>query len=210
MDEEELVSRVRAEGGLRDHREARRSIGAVLGALRCATAQEDADAIATQLPPPFAKIVSRPAVGRIGNSAALYAEVERRERVGLGFALEHCQVVLRVLAELLDPEIVLRLRRRLPGDIAGLLRARAETLEPSPPHVHEHPPEAAGPRRTLSRGRPGCADPIVDARHLLAHGQSVARSSAPHADRAIGTAHSTRPGREDETLAAARGRQAPK
>jgi len=210
MDEEELVSRVRTEGGLRNHREARRAIGAVLGALRCAMAQEDADAIAAELPPPFGKIVSRPAAGRIENSAVLYAEVERRERVGLGFALEHCQVVLRVLAELVDPEMVVRLRKRVPADVAVLLRARADTLEPPPPHVHEHPAEAAGPRRTLSRGRPGPGDPIVDARHPLAHGQSVARSDAPHAERAIGTAHSTRPGREDEILAAARGRPPPK
>lgn len=210
MDEEELISRVRAEGGLRNHREARRAIGAAIGALRCAMAQEDAEAIALELPHSLAKMVAHPAPSRVRSAAALYEEAERRERVGLGFALEHSQVVLRVLAELFQPETLARLRKRVPADIAALLRRRADAFQPAPPHVHEHPAEAEGARRTLSRGRPGPRDSIVEARHLLAHGESVARSDTPHADRSVGTARSTRPGREDETLAAARARQTPK
>lgn len=145
MEEEELVSRVKTLAGLRNHREARRAIGAVVGALRCSLAQEDAESVAAELPHSFAKIVAQPATSRVENSAALYEETERRERVGLGFALEHCQVVLRVLAELFDLETLARLRKRVPGDIAALLRRRPRASEPPPPHVHE-PPEAAGAR----------------------------------------------------------------
>jgi hypothetical protein len=59
--------------------------------------------------------------------------------------------------------------------------------------------------QTLARARPGTADPIADARHELAHTGSVVRSPAPHAEDRVETARSTRPSREDETLASSRG-----
>jgi len=134
----------------------------------------------------------------------LYAEAERWERVGPGFAREHAQAVLEVLATTLEPELVERIRKRLPADIAALLRARERPGEP-PPYVQNHPAHRPAPLQTLSRARPGTAEPIADTRHTLAHAGSVARSGAAHAERMVETARSTRPAREDETLAGARG-----
>ncbi|HZU83931.1 MAG TPA: DUF2267 domain-containing protein [Polyangiaceae bacterium] len=203
MNEQELVLQVKARAGLRTAREASRAVGAAVGALRCALADDDAQALALQLPARFKRLLDRAPGAAVQNARALYVEAERRERVGLGFAMEHTQAVLEVLAELLDPELVGRLRKRLPSSIAGLLRGRSRSYAP-PAYAHEHPEQGPAPRQTLSRARPGTAEPIAEARHELAHAQSVARSTAPHADRAVATARSTRPGREDETLATTR------
>ena len=209
VDEQELVARVKERAALRTAHEAHRALEAAVGALRCALANDDAIAIARELPARLTRILERAASSTVHSARALYDEALRRERVGAGFGVEHVQVVLQVLAELLDPESVVRLRKRLPPDIADLLRARTSSVEP-PVLVHEHPAQRSAPRQTLSRARPGTTDPIAEADHVLAHEYSVARSPASHSERWIGTARSTRPEREDETLATSRSRERPK
>jgi len=204
MDESELIGIVRERAGLRTAREARRAIGATLGALRCALDDLDAAAVAAELPGGLARVVERSAPAVVRSAKALYAETERRERVGLGFAMEHAQVVLQGLAERLDPGLVSRLRKSLPADVAALLKRRRAPAPP-PPHVHEHPARRETPIQTLSRSRPGASETIAEARGALAHRASVARTSEPHADRMVSSARSTRPGREDETLATSHG-----
>ncbi len=117
--------------------------------------------------------------------------------------MEHAQAVLAVLSADLEPRTVARLRRALPPEIARLLRSRRSPAPP-PPHVHVHPEHVPGAPQTLSRARPGTAEPIADAAHVLAHAASAARSGAGHAERMVETARSTRPGSEDETLAGSR------
>ena len=137
---------------------------------------------------------------------AFYVEADRRERAGLGFAMEHAQVTLQVLAERLPRELVARLHRRLPADLAALLEGRQTPPEP-PPHVHRHPTHSDTPLQTLSRSRPGASETIAEAKGELAHAGSVARSGAPRAERIVASATSTRPGREDETLATSHGEE---
>jgi hypothetical protein len=115
------------------------------------------------------------------------------------------QAVLEVMATTLEPELIERVRKHLAPDIASLLRARErERPEELPPHVRAHPAHDAAPIQTLSRSRPGTAEPIAETRHLVAHVGSVARSGAAHAERVVERGRSTRPAREDETLASAR------
>lgn len=124
MDEAELNMILKKKAGLRSARECKRALGATLAALRCVLDPEDARAVAQNLPSSMAQVLTRKldhTVAAVADLKGLYAEVERRERVGLGFAMEHAQVVLDVLARALPEELVLRLRSRLPADIAALL-----------------------------------------------------------------------------------------
>ncbi len=204
MDEREWSLLIKERAGLRTAGEARRALSAALGALACALEDDDARAVAKALPLRIQRTLERRRAAVVQSASGLYSEAERRERVGLGFAKEHVQVVLEVLARQLDPELVARLRRRLPPDIAVLLQRRRPAGEP-PPYVRAHPARGVAPRQTLSRSRPGTANPIAEASEPLAHAGSVVRSARPHTDRMVETARSTRPGREDETLASARG-----
>jgi uncharacterized protein (DUF2267 family) len=205
MNELDLIGLVKERAGLRTSREAKKAVVAALGALRGALENEDARAVAAELPREMARHLDRGSTPVLGVKA-FYVEADRRERVGLGFAMEHAQVTLQVLAERLAPELVLRLRRRLPPDLAALLKPRQLPTEP-PPHVHRHPAHADTPLQTLARSRPGASETIAEARGELAHQGSVARTAAPQADRVVASATSTRPGREDETLTTSHGEQ---
>jgi uncharacterized protein (DUF2267 family) len=205
MDENELARTAKARGGLQTVEQGRRALTAVLGALRCALDEQDVRSLADALPARTSRTLRREPTGAVRDSEHLFAEAARRERVSLGFAREHTQVVLELLAGELDPELIARLRRRLPASIAALLRPPSRRAAGAPPHVRVHAARAPSPAQTLSRARPGSSDAIAEARHELAHAGSVARSAAPHAERMVETARSTRPGREDETLATTRG-----
>jgi uncharacterized protein (DUF2267 family) len=203
MDERELTFLVKTDAGFQTFAEARLAIRAAVGALACALDDEDAHALELAVPGHVARLLRRPSSTLVRTAHGLYVEAERRERVGLGFAIEHVQVVCRVLARRLDPDLIARMRRRLPPDIAGLF-GEPPPAEEAPPHVHTHPTPVIRPPQTLARARPGSSEPIAETRHVLAHRGSVARSPAPHAERMVETARSTRPTREDETLATAR------
>lgn len=206
VEAKDLFLRVRDRAGLRTVREAERAVRATLGSIACALAKDDARAMSAALPAELARLLGRRIERTVETLDGLYAEVERRERVRPGFAREHAQTVLEVLATTLDPELIERVRKHLAPDIAMLLGTRGgEPTEEPPPHVRTHPARRPEPMQTLSRSRPGTAEPIAEARHLLAHEGSVARSGSAHAERMAGTARSTRPTREDETLASARG-----
>lgn len=203
MDEREVALLIKERAGMRTAGEARLALQSALGALRCALDDEDARATSRALPSRLARVLDRTPPTVVRKAGDLYAEAGRRERVTAGFAIEHAQVVLQVLARQLEPELVARLRSHLPADIAALL-AVPEPFPEAPPHVHSHPATRPAPAQTLSRARPGTSEPIAETRHEVAHADSVVRSSAPHADRMVETARSTRPGREDDTLASGR------
>lgn len=204
MQSTELILSVKNHAGLRTAREAERAIRSTLGAMACALANDDARALSNALPKDLRRSLARGTAGSVEKLDDLYAESARRERIGPGFAREHTQVVLEVLATALEPELIERIRKHLPADIASLLRPSDASGEPPPPHVHAHPEHRPSPIQTLSRARPGTGEPIAEAAHVLAHAGSVARSRTAHSERMVETARSTRPAREDETLASAR------
>jgi uncharacterized protein (DUF2267 family) len=189
---------------LRTVREAERAVRATLGSIALALAEDDARDLAMALPVEVERCLERRGGRALQTLEELYDEADRRERVGPGFAREHTQAVLGVLATALEPELVERIRKHLPADIAALLHATDIPSAEPPPHVHAHPAHGAVPPQTLSRSKPGTAEPIAEATHALAHAGSVARSRSAHAERMVETARSTRPAREDETLASAR------
>ncbi|MGA7122247.1 MAG: DUF2267 domain-containing protein [Polyangiaceae bacterium] len=201
---ETLTAQVKARAGLQTEREAKRAIQAAVGALRCALEEEDARSLAAALHPTMAEILSRAPAAKVDSLDAFYAEAERRERVGLGFAREHAQVVMQLLAEQLDGETLVRLAKRIPREIADLFTAKPVDGE-APPHVHVHPLHEPVPVHTLARSKPGTSEPISEAHGPLAHEGSVARKEAPYADDMVETAHSPRSPREDETLSGYRG-----
>jgi len=203
MEPTEVFLLVKAHAGLRTAREAERAVRATLGAMACALDDDDARALANALPERLRRPLARRSHPRVVGLDGFYAEAELRERVGAGFAREHAQAVLEVMAGILEPDLVARIRRHLPPDVAALLRTRTPTPEP-PPYVHTHPEHRSRSVQTLSRSRPGTSEPISEATHVLAHPGSVARATAAHAERMVETARSTRPAREDETLSTAR------
>jgi uncharacterized protein (DUF2267 family) len=204
MDERELTRMVKSNAGLRSSTEAHRAIASSLGAVRCALDDADARALARVLPRRFGRVLEQSPTTTVRSASELYEENRRRENVAPGFAVEHAQVVLQALARSLDASLLVLLRRRLPEDIASLLEWRLPEIEEAPPVVHVHPPSSPRPEQAIGRVRPGTADPIAEARHPLAHSGSVARTPAPHADTMVETARSSRPGREDDTLASTR------
>jgi hypothetical protein len=90
---------------------------------------------------------------------ALVRTLARRRGRSLGRATEEVEAVCETLAELLDADVLTRLRRHLPSDLGELLEppparpaARAERRPPG----HE--------ARTLAEGRPGSRRPIDEAK----------------------------------------------
>src|SRR5579871_1086806 len=109
MDEIELHRSIQSHVGLRNAAEAKRALAAVLGALRCSMGDAEARELSDALPASWRPIFARAAPVRVRGGRDFYAEAERRERAGPGFAREHAQAVLEVLARDLEPEVVARL-----------------------------------------------------------------------------------------------------
>jgi uncharacterized protein (DUF2267 family) len=132
MNDLELDLRVKDRAGLQTTKEASRALAAVLGALRCALDDQDARSLAAALPSRVARAVHRSPPLAVGDRDALFAEAARRERVRIGNGREHAQAVLEILAQELDPELVSRLRKRLPTGIASLLAPRSSRVARMP------------------------------------------------------------------------------
>ena len=157
MQEQEMVRLVKVRAGLSTAGEARRALEAALGALRCALDDEDARTTARALPHGLSRPLERRASTTARTAGDLYAEAQRRERVALGFAMEHAQVVLQVLAQELEPELVTLLRKRLPADVAALLEPpprRRRSRRPTSTRVPSISRRPCRRSRALARARP--------------------------------------------------------
>ncbi len=129
------------------------------------------------------------------SKAALFQSVAKAERVDLGVAIEHTEIICRVLSEFLSDELVQTLRKHLPplGDLFEIPEPFSGGLGPSPGTEVDS---------DLAGGRPGSKHPLFNATaRALAHEHSVARSDDPHADRKLSSSHLPAAEREDRTLA---------
>jgi uncharacterized protein (DUF2267 family) len=202
MDHEALIEDVLERAGLGEDR--LRAAQVIEGTLRGLASQlepSDARALAEALPGELGRIVrdAQP-LPRSASAAAVFAlVVARAEGTQPGFALEHAQAACQALAWQLEPDLLVRLRRRLPQQTAELLELRAPA-PPPPPHP-TRPPVPPGHGRTLSTGRPGSTHPLGSAAPL-AHRHSVARSDDPHADTRLSSSRGLSAERRGETLAA--------
>lgn len=109
-----------------------------------------------------------------------YHEISEREGTSLGFAMEHAQVVLQVVAELIGEEDRQHLVRHLPEELERLVRPPIR--EPGLAE-HEHP----GRGTTLASGQPGSQTPLSEAHPDPTHSHSVASAGDPHADTQVST-----------------------
>jgi uncharacterized protein (DUF2267 family) len=184
-------------GGIPDQATAERSLRATLGSLGQRLTDDEAAALAGQLPKELARVLDQSEYDGDFDAAEFYERVRRREKTLPGLEREHADIVLRALGEVLDLEVRAGLIRALPDAIGQ--RLLAPELGPPPPHpTATHAPSLS----TLARGRPGSRHPVSEAA-APASGQthSVARSDNPHGDTKLSSAHGLTQERLDETLA---------
>jgi uncharacterized protein (DUF2267 family) len=196
MTRDELLSQVAAHTGLVEG-EAARTVDAVLEVLGARLRWPALQALAEDLPAPWAERLLAGAHGQDFELAQLHARVAARLEVPLGQAFERTGVVCAALADALPPGTLHRLREALPEPMSALLTPRdsEERFE----HVHLDPGH-----RTLSEGRPGSAHPLSEARPERSHSHSVLRADNPHGDTKLSSATGLTQEREHATLATGR------
>ncbi len=195
----DLVDRALRDG-MRDHAAAARAVDATLGAFAGCLSRDEALALASALSRRLAEVVERSEARADGDAGAFFARVRDREGVPLGLAREHAAIVLRALAEGIDPALHARLSRSLPADLAALLSPRASVEPPE-----RSRPSPAPPLTTLASGRPGYRHPIDEARPSTAQAHSVADEANPHADTKLSSARGLTQDQLRESLATGAG-----
>jgi len=158
LDRNRLVSRVGALTGLTDREHIERAIEATMEVLAEYRLAPDYD------PERF------------------YHQISEREGTPLGSAMEHAQVVLQVIAEMMSEEDRQRLIHHLPDEMEALLRPPVR--EPGIP-----PQEHWGAGHTLATARTGSRRSLADSRPERAQSQSIARTDAPYGDTNVATTH---------------------
>lgn len=198
---ERFVEEVQRRTGLATPELSRRAIQVTLGALRQRLVDDEAAALARELPEPFAQLMRGGAYDADFTVEDLYYRVHEREGVPVSFAAEHAQAVCQVLAEEIDGETLTRLRKHLSADYAALLEPRPVERAPREPERHVHDDDPHGDGSTLADGRLGSHRPLSEARPDSAHQQSVARSDDPHGDTRMSSSHGLTQERTGDTLA---------
>jgi uncharacterized protein (DUF2267 family) len=202
MDRAELIRAVRAAAEFEDDFAAEAAIAATLGVLGERMFEIDARVIAAQLPGAWSPLLDRTGAEEVFDLDELYRRVAAREKVPLGRALEHAQVVCAAVGERLDESGLAHLRLRLPAPFVDLFERRPPTAE-----AHRGAPAAPAARAggpTLASGRPGARHPISEGRSTRAHSGSVAANSDPHADTRLSSTRGATQQREHEDLASGR------
>lgn len=195
MSYERFITEVRERSGLGTAEEAARAAEVTLGALRQRLVDDEAEALARELPAELAQILRGGAYDADFGVEELYRRVRDRAGIPLGRATELAQVVCQALAGALSAELRRRLSGHLPADLAELLSPPAA---PPPPPAPEHRERGAPPGEgsTLAGGRPGSRHPLSEAHPDRAHEHSVAREDNPHGETKI----SSSPGLTQERL----------
>jgi uncharacterized protein (DUF2267 family) len=165
MDNDLLIEHVKWWGGIAGKRDAERAIVAALRALREAMFDDEADAIARELPAHLAHSMRIHPQKAVVNATDLYQRAARYEGVPVRVALEHVQAVCQALASCLPPPSIQRLSRALPN-LAELFIV---------PDRGSHPATVLSPHgRTMAEGHPGSDHPISEAAP-----QGTGRSRSP-------------------------------
>jgi uncharacterized protein (DUF2267 family) len=166
MDSEQLIERVKRWGGIPSNPQAERAIVAALRSLREAMFDDEAAALAEELPAPFRPWLHASAARNIVEAEQLYDRAARIEGVTRGVAREHVQAVCQAVASLLSPTLLARISRVLPDSPELFLVADRSS----------HPPSVVRAQaRTLAEGRPSSPHPLSEARAGSEHPLSEAR-----------------------------------
>jgi uncharacterized protein (DUF2267 family) len=189
-------------GALTGREQAERVTEAALRAVGEGLARGDREALARELPEPFDALLGGAARAGELDRDGLVARVAALEPTSKGFAAEHLEAVCEAVAELADREVLLRLRKHVPGDVAELFEVRDRAPEPpSPSHHREVEP---GHGDSIATGRPASKHPLSEARPDRAQEHSVAREANPHGDTKLSSAEGLTQERLGEDLATGR------
>jgi hypothetical protein len=159
--------------------------------------EDEARKLAEELPPVAAKPLLSDNRGLPLSVDEFFTRVAWADPSRSGDAIEHAEVVCRVLGEALPPPSLRRLVQIAPR-LAGLF-AHLEL----PPEAARGPMHEVATPRTLAEGRPGSRRPLSTANPSeLLHHHSVARSNDPHSDTKLSSSRGLTQEREERTLAA--------
>jgi uncharacterized protein (DUF2267 family) len=178
MDLQALVDHVLVRAPLDDRERALGVLAATANALISQLEPVDAHDLRRALP---AEIRDRLAASATADTDLVTA-IAASEPTSRGFAFEHAIAAGEAFVLELPPELLGRLRRRLPRALAELLEPRESPAAP-PPHPL-HPPAAPGAGTTIASGRPGSRHPLSESAPPV-HRHSIAASDDPHADRKL-------------------------
>jgi len=134
----------------------------------------------------------------------LYQEVAGREKVDIGFAMEHAQAACSALAEIMEPSALKTIKTHGAETIAELLIPRREFRPSRSPVSARHHSNPEGRGRTLAADRPGSRHPVSEAEHAVAHTQSMSRKENPRRDTKISSSTGSAAERHHRTLAEGR------
>jgi uncharacterized protein (DUF2267 family) len=190
MDSELLIERVRRWGGIASKREAERATLAALRALRDAMLDDEAAALADELPERFRDPLRRSAGPSIVEVDELYRRAARSLGIPVGVALEHVQAVCQALASLLPPAVLVRLTQAMPNfpelfivpdrtsHPAAIVGGQAQTLAEG----------RAGSQHPLSEARPGSSHPLSEATPMTLEATTIA-AGRPGSENPLSEAH---------------------
>ena len=200
MKRSSFVAEVARQGGFARTADAEAAVEATFEALGAVLVPSERRSVAESLPEDLRALLDSSEHTPDLDLEQFYGRIQRHERVLLGRAREHAQIVCRALVNSLSPETLTLLRRHLPAlkplfddDELPASQPEAEILRArNPPDAH------------LATGRPGSRHPLADARPQRAHSHSIARSDDPHADTKLSSTRGLTQERENETLATGR------
>ena len=158
IDERDLLGRIADFGGL-DAKDATVAIRATLATLGERIEYEKRNVITRELPAELGSLFrARRFRGTFGIEE-FFHRVRRREKVGLGFAREHAEIVCRALADLLSSDARSTLDHELPEPFGILFRAPTEVGSPA-----EYKVARNAKHQTLASGAPGSMHPLSESK----------------------------------------------
>lgn len=198
-DEAALVADVARRLGASADDDVEHVVVAVLDALGDVLSLDEARLIAAYLPGRWSALLVEAAQREVGAADVheLVEGVAWRENIARGWALEHATAVCEAVGRLLPDHVEHRLHADLPSQLAALLEPRYALVPP----VRRSAGRPQPAPRTLATGRARSAHPLSEARPEIAHSESVARSSDPHADTKLSGARGLTQERFEESLA---------
>jgi uncharacterized protein (DUF2267 family) len=189
-----------AERGLTDEARARAALHATLAVLGERLVEDEALALAQELPDELAKIVATSEYDSDFTAEELFDRVGRREHASGGRVREEAEIVLAVVGECLSADRRQRIARGLPGLAAQLFAGERELGEPPPYAAASRPPNVA----TVASSRPGSTHPLSEASPPAGQTHSVASNPSPHEETKLSAAKGLTQERLDETLGTGR------
>ena len=196
IDERALLGRIAEFGGL-NATDAAVAIRATLVTLGERIEYEKRQVITRELPADLGSLFrARKYRGTFGIEE-FFNRVRRREKVGLGFAREHAEIVCRALAELLSKDARSTLEHVLPESFDILFRVPTEVGSPA-----EYRVPRSAKHHTLATGAPGARHPLSESKPRDASSHSVGEEN-PHGDTKLSSAEGMTQERLDDSLATA-------